>query len=584
MKMSDDIPSLADLRRTRARRPASRPSPPTSAPSLFDHAPEPDVTTADILAEQSRALTTPSSDAARFKLPPSAQDLAEQSRALTTPSTPDRPPPKRSPSAQDSAQDSAQAVYTVGELVRRVRTLVERTYGHVTVEGEISNWRPAASGHCYFTLKDGEAQLSIVLFRRQAALLRFRPKDGDAVRISGQLSVYESRGQLQLIAESMQQTGLGALLAATQALKDRLRREGLFDNARPLPPFPHCIGIVTSLHGAALRDIVKVCRRTGVPDARSVRGGVARHASVNLLIYPAAVQGPNCPTEVAAGVRWFSAHPDRADVVLVARGGGSWEDLHGFDDETLARAIAACSIPVITGIGHAPDSTIADSAADLHAPTPSAAAELVTAAQQGIADRLLRLHSRLERASRYNLLRTRQHLSELTADAVLRRTQANVARRAQHLDDLTFRAESALHRNLRNRTTRLAQLETRLRRQHVSLRIAAVNRRFDALQQRLHSAPATLFLDAHTRLNRATSQLEALSPLRVLDRGYALLYLGEPDFGEPYLGEPDFGGLGSGEPRPTPKLLRNATEAPIGTTITAQLAKGRLRAKVTSAD
>ena len=534
--MADDIPTLADLRRTRARRPASR-TIPSSAPSLFDQPTEPAnlVTTADVLAEQSRTLRTPSTP----DRPPSPRQ----------PIPKDSPKSPRSPSAQD------QDVYTVGELVRRVRTLVERTYGHVTVEGEISNWRPAASGHCYFTLKDGDAQLSIVLFRRQAALLRFRPKDGDAVRISGQLSVYESRGQLQLIAESMQQTGLGALLAATQELKVRLRREGLFDNARPLPAFPRCIGIVTSPHGAALRDIIKVCRR--------------RHAAVNLLIYPAAVQGPNCPAEVAAGVRWFSSHPTHADVVIVARGGGSWEDLHGFDHELVARAIAACSVPVITGIGHAPDSTIADAAADLCAPTPSAAAELVTAAQQGIADRVLSLRSRLERSNRYNLLRTRQHLSNLAADAILRRTQANVARRAQHLDQLTFRAESALNQNLRNRSARLSQLEVRLRRQHVSLRIAAANRRFDSLTQRLHSAHPNAFLSAHNRLNHATSQLEALSPLRVLDRGYALIYLGES---------------GLGKPNPNAKLLRNATEAPAGTTITAHLAHGRLRAKVTSTD
>jgi exodeoxyribonuclease VII large subunit len=542
--MADDIPTLADLRRSRSKRPAPRT--PSSAPSLFDAAPDPipdTITTADILAEQSRALRTPSSEAPPPKRSPSAQDLAEQSRALRIPSS-EAPPSKRPPSAQDQ-------VYTVGELVRRVRTLVEHTYGHITVEGEISNWRPAVSGHCYFTLKDGEAQLSIVLFRRQAALLRFRPKDGDAVRISGQLSVYESRGQMQLIAESMQQTGLGALLAAVQQLKDRLRREGLFDNARPLPAFPRCIGIVTSLQGAALRDIVKVCRR--------------RHAAVNLLIYPSAVQGPNCPTEVAAGVRWFSERskrsgPHSVDVVLVARGGGSWEDLHGFDDEILARTIAACSIPVITGIGHAPDSTIADSAADLCAPTPSAAAELVTAAQQGIADRVLRLRSRLERSNSYNLLRTRQHLTNLGADAILRRVRNTLERTAQHLDDLTFRAESAINRNLRTRSTRLAQLEGRLRRQHVSLRTAAANRRFDSLTQRLHSARTTPFLDAHNRLNHATSQLEALSPLRVLDRGYSLVYA------------------------PNGKLLRNSEEAPAGTTITAHLAKGRLRAKVTTSE
>jgi exodeoxyribonuclease VII large subunit len=534
IKMPDDIPSLADLRRTRTRRPSARSTQP--APTLFDLTPESkrspsaqdqDITTADILAEQSRALRTPS---------------------------PQHPPSKPSPSAQDSARDptpalragAAQDVFSVGELVRRVRSLVERTHNHVTVEGEISNWRPAASGHCYFTLKDAEAQLSIVLFRRQAVLLRFRPKDGDAVRISGSLSVYESRGQLQLVAETMQQTGLGALLAAVQQLRDRLRREGLFDNARPLPPFPRCIGVVTSLHGAALRDIVKVCRR--------------RHSAVNLLIYPAAVQGPNCPAEVAAGVRWFSAHPEHVDVVLVARGGGSWEDLHGFDAEIVARAIAACSVPVITGIGHATDTTLADAAADLHAPTPSAAAELLTAAQHTIADRLTRLRARLSRASRYNLLRFRQRISTLSANSIIRRARST----AQHLDDLTYRAETSLNRTLRARNTRLAQMETRLRRQHVSLRLANDAHRFQSLQQRLQSARTTPFREAHTRLARATSQLEALSPLRVLERGYALIYLGEAG--------------------PNAKLLRNATEAPAGTPITAQLARGRLRAKVTSTE
>jgi exodeoxyribonuclease VII large subunit len=517
--MPDDIPSLADLRRTRTRKPSARPDPPSS-PSLFDAVP--DVTSADILAEQSRSLTA-SPSPARSTLPSLSQDRLNS---------------QPSPSAQD--------VFSVGELVRHVRNLVERTHGHVTVEGEISNWRPAASGHCYFTLKDAEAQLSIVLFRRQASLLRFRPKDGDAVRISGSLSIYESRGQLQLVAETMQQTGLGALLAATQALKEKLRREGLFDNQRPLPPFPHCIGVVTSLQGAALRDIVKVCRR--------------RHAAVNLLIYPAAVQGPNCPAEISAGINWFSAHPTHADVVLVARGGGSWEDLHGFDAEIVARAIAACSLPVITGIGHATDTTIADAAADLHAPTPSAAAELLTASQHGVADRLFRLQARLTRSNRYNLLRLRQRLSGLNADAILRRAHTTFERRAQHLDDLTDRAEISLLRTVRHHHARLAQLETRLRRQNASLRLATDRHRFQSLQQRLHSARTIPFQQAHTRLNRATSRLEALSPLRVLERGYALVY------------------------GPGGSLLRDAAQAPAGTPITTQLAKGRLRAKVTSAE
>ena len=470
---------------------------------------------------------------------PTLASLRRTRRPATTPSLFDQPT-EAAPSAPSQEQ-----VFTVAELVRRVRSLVERTHGHVTVEGEISNWRPAASGHCYFTLKDGDAQLSIVMFRRQASLLRFKPRDGNAVRVSGSLSVYESRGQLQLVAETMQQVGFGALLAAVQALKDRLRREGVFANARPLPSFPRCIGIVTSLQGAALRDIVKVCRR--------------RHASVNLLIYPAAVQGPNCAREVAAGVRWFSTHPNKADVVLIARGGGSWEDLHGFDDETLARTIAACSIPVITGIGHATDSTIADAAADLCAPTPSAAAELVTAAQHTIEARLDRLHSRLQRATRYELLRVRQRLSALTADAILRRARSTtLERRSQHLDDLSDRAETTLHRNLRTRSTRLLQLDTRLRRQHPSLNLAKQRHRLETLTHRLTSVHITQA--THIRLDRATSSLGALSPLRVLERGYALVY------------------------GPNGKLLRDASNASPNTPITAQLAKGRLRARVTASE
>jgi exodeoxyribonuclease VII large subunit len=494
--MPDDLPTLADLRRKSPRRPP-RPSAPTT-PSLFDATP---------------ALPAPA---------PTPKPL------LPTPS---------------SLLPASDRIFTVTELIASLRSLVERTYAHITVEGEISNWRPSASGHCYFTLKDGAAQLSIVLFRRQAQLLRFRPKDGDAVRIRGQLSVYDARGQLQLIVESMQQTGLGALLAAVQELKTKLRREGLFDNARPLPQFPRCIGVVTSLQGAALRDIVKVCRR--------------RHAAVQLLIYPAAVQGPNCPTEIAAGVRWFSRHADRIDVVLVARGGGAWEDLHGFDNELVVRAIAACAVPVITGIGHATDSVLADAAADLCAPTPSAAAELLTAGHFGLTDRLARLHNRLLRATRYELLRTRQRLSSLTAESILRRAHTTLERRAQRLDDLTARAASALEKNTRRARTTLTQLDARLNRRDPALRLSEDRRRLSALQSRLTAARALAFTPAHRRLARAASQLDALSPLRVLERGYALVYA------------------------PDGTLLRDPAEAPPNTPITAQLAKGRLRATVT---
>jgi exodeoxyribonuclease VII large subunit len=441
-------------------------------------------------------------------------------------------------------------VWSVGELVRQVRGLVERSYGQISVEGEISNWRPAASGHCYFTLKDRDAQLSIVMFRRQALLLRFAPKDGDAVRLRGQLSVYESRGQMQLVAETMEPLGLGALLAAVRALKERLRREGLFDRKRPLPEFPRCIGIVTSVQGAALRDMVKVCRR--------------RHAAVQLLIYPAAVQGPRCAAEVAAGVRWFSAHPDRVDVVIVARGGGSWEDLHGFDDEQVARAIATCAVPVITGIGHATDTTIADAAADVCAPTPSAAAELVTAAQHQVEERVARLHARLQRAGRYEVLRARQRLSRLSAEGVLRRVRDSLGQREQQLDEFGYRAEAAVQRSLRAGGERLQRLLARLRRQDVSIRLGEGQRRWEALRLRLRAAPLAAAGSYRARLERAESRLQALSPLRVLERGYALVYVER---------------VGDGK-----KLLRSSGEVREDEAIVAQLAQGRVRARVTGTE
>jgi exodeoxyribonuclease VII large subunit len=353
---------------------------------------------------------------------------------------------------------------------------------------------------------------------------------------------------MQLVAEWMEPLGLGALLAAVRALKERLRREGLFDRKRPLPEFPRCIGIVTSVQGAALRDIVKVCRR--------------RHAAVQLLVYPAAVQGPRCAAEVAAGVRWFSAHTKRADVVrvdvvMVARGGGSWEDLHGFDDEQVARAIAACAVPVITGIGHATDATIADAAADVCAPTPSAAAELVTAAQHQVEERVARLHSRVRRAGRYEMLQARQRLSRLSAEVVLRRVRDGFGQREQQLDELGYRAEGAIQRSLRVRGERLQRLETRLRRQDIALRVGDGRRRWEGLRLRLHTARLLAAHAGRTRVEHADSRLHALSPLRVLERGYALVYAANG------------------------KLLRSADDVREDEAIVAQLAKGRVRARVT---
>jgi exodeoxyribonuclease VII large subunit len=482
MPSSDKVPELADLRRGRKQRAVQTPD---SSPGLFDREP---VSEPAVAAEPAR-------------------------------------------------------IWTVAALVSQVRGLIEKSYRQIAVEGEISNWRPASSGHCYFTLKDRDAQLSIVMFRREAALLRFKPKDGDAVRLYGQLSVYESRGQMQLIAESMHQVGLGALLAAVRELKERLRAEGLFERKHPLPAFPRCIGVVTSVRGAALQDIIKVCRR--------------RHSAATLLIYPAIVQGAQSAASVAAGVRWFSAHPDHADVVIVARGGGSWEELHGFDDEALARAIASCAVPVITGIGHATDTTIADDAADVCAPTPSAAAELVTAAQYRVEERVDRLIARLARAGRYELLRAKQQYGNLTVDVILEHAHDALARREQLIDDFDQRLQLAMTATQRARVQRLMHLESRLAQHRLDLRLARRRAAFDSLDQRLRQAHGVATRNLRTRIERSDLRLMALNPLRVLERGYALVYTTKG------------------------KLLRSADQVTNGEEIVARLAQGRIQATVT---
>ena len=477
-------------------------------------------------------------------------------------------------------------IYSVRALVADIRQHTESAYSNIWVEGEISNCRPAASGHIYFTLKDGEAQLPIVLFRRQAQLLRFRPRDGLAVLVRGRISVYESRGQLQLIAETMEPRGAGALQLAFEQLKRRLADEGLFDadRKRPLPPFPHCIGVVTSPTGAVIRDIVTVVRR--------------RHARLNLLIYPALMQGANSPQTVIEGIRWFNAHPDKVDLIVIARGGGSLEDLAAFNDESLARAIAASELPIVSAIGHETDFTIADFVADLRAPTPSAAAELITAAQHRIEDRVHALTARLQRAISYSLMQSRARYTRLSADSVLIRLRDNLYRREQHLDDLAYRADSALHRRFRSHIARLAALTARLQHQAPTARLAVAHRRLDRTSEALIRTGSHLLDTRRTRLASATTRLEALSPLAVLNRGYALIYaeptnLGAPHLasemwdrrtpGQPSLGAPPIDSDGWDEsisPASNGTLLRNAADAKPGQRIRARLAIGTLTATV----
>jgi len=452
---------------------------------------------------------------------------------------PARPSPPPPPTLLD------RRIWTVRDLVTGVRQLVEEQYEDIWVEGEISNCRPAASGHLYFTLKDGEAQLPVVLFRRQAQIIRFRPQDGIAVLVRGRVSIYESRGQLQLIAETIEPRGVGALQLAFEQLKARLLAEGLFDPARkrPLPPFPRCIGVITSSGGAVLHDIVKVIRR--------------RHARLSLLVFPASVQGPECASAIAAGIRWFNKHPGKTDLILIARGGGSIEDLAGFNDEALARVIASSGLPVVSAIGHETDFTIADFVADLRAPTPSAAAELITAAQHRIEERMDSLDSRIRRAVRYQLILAQQRLTALSAERLHSRLHALLGRRSQRLDDLGYRLESAASRSLRASAARLAALAARIQRQSPAVRLLLARRRLDRAEHSLTRFAPTVFARHFTRLNHASARLHALSPIAVLNRGYALVYTADGT------------------------LLRSAAGTATGRRIRARLASGSLEAEVT---
>jgi exodeoxyribonuclease VII large subunit len=478
-------------------------------------------------------------------------EIAPELPPIQAPDTPQEADPsaKKSSSKSDltTTVSTERRVWSVRALVSNIRQQVETTYTNIWVEGEVSNCRPAPSGHIYFTLKDGEAQLPVVLFRRQAGLLRFRPADGLAVMVRGQVSVYESRGQLQLIAETMEPHGVGSLQLAFEQLKTRLLAEGLFEAARkrPLPAFPKCIGIVTSLTGAVVRDIVTIVRR--------------RHARLNLIVYPATMQGTSSPSSVAAGIRWFNANSSWVDVIVLARGGGSPEDLAGFNDEGLARVIAASELPIVSAIGHETDFTIADFVADLRAPTPSAAAELITTAQHLIEERIANLADRVQRAGRFHRMHGRQRYVQLAADSVLIRLREAVNRRGQYLDDLRFRLDEALRRRLLISRQRLVPLADRLRRQNIAIQIATIRRRQQDVTLRLQRTTIQIIHGHRTSLNSTSARIQTLSPLAVLSRGYALVYTTDG------------------------RLLRSATDTAVGQMIRARLARGTLEAEVTRA-
>lgn len=434
-------------------------------------------------------------------------------------------------------------IWIVRDLVAATRAHLEREYSDVWVEGEISNFRAHDSGHVYFTLKDQDSQIRAVMFRSQARLLRFQPENGMHVILRGRVTIFERGGDLQLSAEYLEPKGAGALQIAFEQLKAKLESEGLFDSARKksIPPLPQCIGIVTSPQAAALRDILNILRR--------------RHQTANVLIYPAQVQGETAPQEISTGIRYFG-RAKNVDVIIVARGGGSAEDLAAFNHEGLARTVAASAIPVISAVGHETDFTIIDFVADLRAPTPSAAAELVILSRQEIEGQHSSLHRRLEHAIRYRLLMGRQALSDIAQHGAFVRMMDGVNRRQQRLDDLSFRLEKAQRKVLEQHRRRWEQASAAVRHYDARRVLSGMRRDFSAQISALSTVIKTSLLQKRARLEQFDRQLKALSPTAILERGYAIVF------------------ASSG------RLVKSSTQVEPGEKISARLAQGTLTARV----
>jgi len=400
---------------------------------------------------------------------------------------------------------------SVSELTARLKTLVESSFFEVHVEGEISNLRRHTSGHWYFTLKDEAAALRCACFRMQNRLIRFTPEDGQTVSARGRLSVYETRGEYQLVVEYLEPVGVGALQLAFEQLKNKLASEGLFDTERKraLPLLPRCIGIVTSPTGAAVRDILRVIRR--------------RTEAVSVLIAPARVQGEGAAFEIVNAIKVLSARKE-VDVIIVGRGGGSMEDLWCFNDERVARAILKSPVPVISAVGHETDFTIADFVADLRASTPSAAAELVAGAHGEIKARVAGLRSDLSRALRYRVLELRSRVGELELSRGFDSVQMKIRNISQRLDDASHSMGSLLTGAVKIRRAGLADLALRL--SEADLRRAMVGKRasLNMLIGRLNSNAYSPVGRGRERLSIGAGKLASLSPLAVLARGYAIAF------------------------------------------------------------
>jgi exodeoxyribonuclease VII large subunit len=398
--------------------------------------------------------------------------------------------------------------YTVSQLTSEIKTLLERSFEFLWLEGEISNLRLPGSGHLYFTLKDESAQIRGVMFRLQNRVLPFDPADGLQVLCYGRLSVYEPRGEYQIIVDYMEPKGRGALQLAFEQLKEKLSKEGLFDSLhkKPLPHLPRKIGIVTSPTGAAIRDILQIIGR--------------RFANVAVLLYPVRVQGPGAAQEIAQAITELSRWP-QIDVLIVGRGGGSWEDLWAFNEEIVARAIFQSPIPIISAVGHEIDFTIADFVADLRAPTPSAAAELVVRNKVELVQSLEELGFRLAHAGRIFAESKRERLQSLISR--LADPRQKLFDQRMRLDDLFSRLTRTFLRLLSQKTQWLKLKGETLWLSHPGRRVAEFSQRLRQLFRQLTLAQRTRLSLLRQKTRGCGEKLQALSPLAILERGYSIV-------------------------------------------------------------
>jgi exodeoxyribonuclease VII large subunit len=457
---------------------------------------------------------------------------------------PPEPPEAAAPGAGAAAEPPARRVRTVGELTAEIRTLLETAVGEVWVEGELSNSRVWNTGHLYFTLKDASAQLRGVMFRSALKALRFKPEDGLRVVARGRISVYEPKGEYQIVCEHLEPHGLGALQLAFEQLKKRLAAEGLFDAARkrPLPVLPRAIGIVTSIDGAALRDILQVLGR--------------RHPNLHIVIRPTRVQGDGAAADIAAALSAIASVPG-VDAVIVGRGGGSIEDLWAFNEEQVARAIAASPVPVISAVGHEVDVTIADFAADVRAPTPSAAAELVVARKEEFGARIDRLGERLRAGVRGRIERMRARAHRAEARPGLAGWPARLALKGRLAAELTHDLRRLALAQTARRERRYQELRRHLETVDLRRRLGAVGGGLDRAHRGLHAAIVRTVAAVDARFRATAARLDSLSPMAVLGRGYAVCWNGEKT-----------------------AIIRNAAAVGVGDAVRVTLGRGELACRV----